>query len=187
MGDHCTVCEKDVGDKFAICDSCHCIQHPVEACTGLSSSELRAVIIQKRTQECRTSFKNIPTLLREIKSFKTEFTSLKKEVDELKNEMKTWKDENKNLKSEMTMLKEVIKNTNENTVTISTKRDSGSSGATKWENNVIVANVRESQDAKQTKKLFRFEEIKKEKYHTTKRRGCKHNKKTFQKLWNNPG
>ncbi|KAG5876694.1 hypothetical protein JTB14_025820 [Gonioctena quinquepunctata] len=94
----------------------------VEACTGLSSSELRAVIIQKRTlvyfcQECRTSFKNIPTLL----SFKTEFTSLKKEVDELKNEMKTWKDENKNLKSEMTMLKEVIKNANENTVTISNK------------------------------------------------------------------
>ncbi|KAG5863799.1 hypothetical protein JTB14_025151 [Gonioctena quinquepunctata] len=148
MGDHCTVCEKDVGDKFAICDSCHCIQHPVEACTGLSSSELRAVIIQKRTlvyfcQECRTSFKNIPTLLREIKSFKTEFTSLKKEVDELKNEMKTWKDENKNLKSEMTMLKEVIKNTNENenTVTISNENVIAEVlERQKRENNVIVAN-----------------------------------------------
>ncbi|KAG5884373.1 hypothetical protein JTB14_003320 [Gonioctena quinquepunctata] len=109
MGDRCRVCEKDVGDKSAICDSCHGLQHPVGACTGLSSSELRAVIIQKRTlvyfcQECRTSFKNIPTLLREIKSFKTEFTSLKKEVDQLKNEMKNWKDENKTLKSEMTML-----------------------------------------------------------------------------------
>ncbi|KAG5882975.1 hypothetical protein JTB14_026433 [Gonioctena quinquepunctata] len=64
----------------------------VIACTGLAASEVRAVVIQKRSLvffcgECREAFKSAPALIRQIQNM--EFTSeyMKKEVDSLRFEL----------------------------------------------------------------------------------------------------
>ncbi|KAG5898999.1 hypothetical protein JTB14_001525 [Gonioctena quinquepunctata] len=121
MTDACTKCNQDLGDKYAVCDSCHSVQHPSETCTGLSSSELRAVVLAKRTwayfcQECRISFRNVPALLREMKSFKTEVTSLRSEMNILKTEVESLITEKIALKTEINDLRNEVKQIKENEV-----------------------------------------------------------------------
>uniref|UniRef100_A0A6P7FVK1 Uncharacterized protein LOC114334520 n=1 Tax=Diabrotica virgifera virgifera TaxID=50390 RepID=A0A6P7FVK1_DIAVI len=88
-GDNCAPCGDALGDKLVACDSCHITVHPNETCTGLAASELRAVIIQKRTlnyfcSDCRLSFKSVPKLIREIETLRSEVSSLKSEIKKLK-------------------------------------------------------------------------------------------------------
>lgn len=63
--------------------------HPLEECTGLASSELRAVILQKRTlmffcKDCRHAFKSAPALMRQIEALKSEVIALKQEIEDIK-------------------------------------------------------------------------------------------------------
>lgn len=90
MTSKCETCGDPLGDKFIVCDSCHISMHPTEGCTGLGASELRAVVIQKRTlvyfcEDCRKAFKSVPNLLRQIDSLRSEVNSLKDEVRRLKD------------------------------------------------------------------------------------------------------
>lgn len=90
MASKCETCGDVLGDKFIACDSCHVLTHPSEGCTGLGASELRAVVIQKRTlvyfcEECRQAFKSVPKLLRQIDNLRSEVNSLKDEILKLKD------------------------------------------------------------------------------------------------------
>uniref|UniRef100_A0A6P7GB43 Uncharacterized protein LOC114340024 n=1 Tax=Diabrotica virgifera virgifera TaxID=50390 RepID=A0A6P7GB43_DIAVI len=91
MVSKCSSCNDDLLDKFVACDSCHVTVHQSEHCTGLCASELRAVVIQKRTlmyfcADCRLSFKSVPKLIREIDNFKNELSALKQDMLKLKAE-----------------------------------------------------------------------------------------------------
>lgn len=93
MSNRCGTCDKDLGDKPVCCDSCHIAMHPIEDCTGLAPSELRAVILQRRTlmflcKSCRTAFKSAPSLLRQIEVLASEVKSLKQEMNLLKQQAK---------------------------------------------------------------------------------------------------
>lgn len=148
MSDLCETCKEPVEDKFANCDSCHVTQHPTEACTGLSPTELRSVVLSKRTlvyfcQECRESFRSVPVLLREIRNFKNEVSALKVEVNEIRNEMTSLISENKSLKLEVSKLKnknshDEHSTTDENIMMELIERQ-------KREKNIIIANLKESQ------------------------------------------
>ncbi|CAG9763847.1 unnamed protein product [Ceutorhynchus assimilis] len=87
----CDICEEKIpdGTKVVCCDSCHVIMHPVEACTGLNASELRAAVIQKRTlmffcKTCREAFRAAPALVRQIKDLKEEIEGIKRELEGVK-------------------------------------------------------------------------------------------------------
>ncbi|KAL3287328.1 hypothetical protein HHI36_001803 [Cryptolaemus montrouzieri] len=110
MSPLCKVCSGSIEDKPICCDSCHIAQHPTEAYTGLCSSELRAVVLLKRTmfyfcQNYRVSFKSIPMLLREMQAFKAEILSVKNEVEVLKEEIGELRSENVSIKDEIAQLK----------------------------------------------------------------------------------
>lgn len=88
---NCNSCKNTIPEasKAVCCDSCHIVMHPLEACTGLNASELRAVVIQKRTmlyfcKTCREAFKNVPALLHQIGELKNELELLKKELETVK-------------------------------------------------------------------------------------------------------
>ncbi|KAJ8982416.1 hypothetical protein NQ317_017218 [Molorchus minor] len=91
--DQCGTCKLKISDddKFISCDSCRVMLHLQEKCCTLSSTEIRAVVMQKRTllffcDECRTAFKNVPMLIRKIKDLDSEVDRLKHEVELLKNQ-----------------------------------------------------------------------------------------------------
>lgn len=154
MSDTSPVCKQNLGDKYAVCDSCHSVQHPVESCTGLSSSELRAVVLSKRTlvyfcQECRISFKSIPTLLTEIRNFKSEVISLKQEMNTLKAEVTSLMTENSTLKIEINSLKYEGRHRKENDFSEVASNESVIMELLerqKRESNIMIANVCESQE-----------------------------------------
>lgn len=89
----CASCQQDFNDndKFATCDSCHIAVHANERCASLSLTEVRAILLQKRSlaffcQECRSAFKSVPLLIRQINDLKLEVLELKKEVNTLKEQ-----------------------------------------------------------------------------------------------------
>lgn len=110
MPDICETCKFHLDDRIITCESCHGAQHLTESCTGLSSTELRALILVKKTlfyfcQACRDAFKSLSMPLREINSFKNELIAQKREINEVRNLLKSLKDENNSLKSELILLK----------------------------------------------------------------------------------
>lgn len=92
----CSKCNQGVkaDDKQIFCDCCRVTYHLNESCSELSASELRAVVLQKRTlmflcPECRDAFKSAPMVIRRVKELQTEVDTLKKEIMELKNSQRT--------------------------------------------------------------------------------------------------
>lgn len=92
--EHCTTCQLVLGpdDKQIVaCDSCRSRTHVAENCSGLSASEVRAVILQKRTlmhfcSECRNAFKSVPLMIRKIVKLEEEIESLKTKMQSLEQQ-----------------------------------------------------------------------------------------------------
>ncbi|CAG9822842.1 unnamed protein product [Phaedon cochleariae] len=98
MGDEdCKVCKLKIRDmKEAVCcDSCRDYMHtgPVKEknCSGLSTTELRAMVLQNRNiiffcNDCRDAFRSVPLLIRQITEIKNDVKTLKNDVEILKND-----------------------------------------------------------------------------------------------------
>lgn len=91
--DECGKCKSKISadEKFISCDSCRILLHLREKCCGMSPSEIKAVVIQKRVllffcDECRLAFKNVPMLIRKINDLSVEVEKLKKVVSELETQ-----------------------------------------------------------------------------------------------------
>lgn len=90
----CVTCKlniKDKDEKIIGCDSCNVTMHLNEKCTGLSPSELRAIVIQKRVilffcEDCRGAFKRVPVLIKKLDEMQHIIESLQKEVQQLKDQ-----------------------------------------------------------------------------------------------------
>lgn len=90
----CSACKLDLGgdDKQIVaCDSCRSRFHLAEKCSGLSTSEARAVILQKRNlmhfcQDCREAFKGVPVMVRKIVQMEQEIQTLKHKIETLEKE-----------------------------------------------------------------------------------------------------
>lgn len=84
----CSACLLDLGadDKQTVaCDSCRSRTHIAERCSGLSTSESRAVVLQKRTlmhfcNDCRDAFKSVPIMVRKMVKMEEEIKSLQERV-----------------------------------------------------------------------------------------------------------
>ncbi|CAG9769627.1 unnamed protein product [Ceutorhynchus assimilis] len=87
----CNKCEDAIGveDKNVTCDCCRVAFHLAEGCSGLSSSEQRKVVLQKRLlmylcAKCRNAFKSAPMVIEKIEKLQDEVIKLKKEIEVLK-------------------------------------------------------------------------------------------------------
>uniref|UniRef100_A0A6P7GXQ7 Uncharacterized protein LOC114347768 n=1 Tax=Diabrotica virgifera virgifera TaxID=50390 RepID=A0A6P7GXQ7_DIAVI len=88
----CKQCNLEIKsqDKHIYCDCCRTTFHLTEECSGMSASEMRAVVLQKRTLmflclECRDAFKSAPMVVRKMSELQDEVNSLKRELQELKS------------------------------------------------------------------------------------------------------
>lgn len=87
----CGKCRVEITEKerFMSCDCCKIPVHLTEECAGLCASEIKAVVIQKRVllffcDDCRTSFKQVPLLVRKVQELQKEVKDLRDEVKQLK-------------------------------------------------------------------------------------------------------
>nr|XP_023018000.1 stress response protein NST1-like [Leptinotarsa decemlineata] len=90
----CNTCNLEMTPGEGVCcDSCQVTTHSTLNCSGISTSEVRAIVLQKRSllyfcEECREAFKSVPKLLREIRDMRKEMNTLKQEVEDLKQKEK---------------------------------------------------------------------------------------------------
>lgn len=87
----CEKCKQVVSpqDKQVNCDCCRVIFHLTEDCAGMSTSEQRAIVLQKRCLlyfcgECRDAFKAAPLVIRRVKELQEEVNTLKQELQALR-------------------------------------------------------------------------------------------------------
>lgn len=88
---NCSICSLDLGTderQTIACDSCRTRMHLNERCSGLSASEVRAVILQKRVlmhfcETCRVAFKSVPIMVRKMIAMEEEIKSLKEKISAL--------------------------------------------------------------------------------------------------------
>lgn len=87
----CEKCKQVVNshDKQVVCDCCRVVFHLTEDCTGMSTSEQRAIVLQKRCLlyfcgECRDAFKATPLIMRKVQELQEEVKILKQELQALK-------------------------------------------------------------------------------------------------------
>lgn len=90
----CPVCLTELGadDRQTVaCDSCRSRTHIQEKCSGLSTSESRAVVLQKRTlmyfcPDCREAFKSVPMMVRKMVKMEEDIQALQQKVLTLERE-----------------------------------------------------------------------------------------------------
>ncbi|KAG5875030.1 hypothetical protein JTB14_008139 [Gonioctena quinquepunctata] len=87
---HCKLPVKEDEDEFVQCDSCKTCFHTTKKCSITSSTEARVFTLQKRMliffcDDCLTSFKQVPQLLRKINKLEEDIVILKDEVKSLKS------------------------------------------------------------------------------------------------------
>ncbi|KAJ8948782.1 hypothetical protein NQ318_022913 [Aromia moschata] len=76
-------------EESLYCDSCQVVTHANFKCSGVSTTEVRAITLQKRNllyfcQDCRDAFKTVPKFIREMKNMQNEIDDLKEQIKELK-------------------------------------------------------------------------------------------------------
>lgn len=87
----CEKCKKRIeqDEDFIYCDCCKAAYHTIKSCTVMSTTEIRAMMLQKQRSviyfcdSCKSSFLKLPMLINKIVSLESEVSVLRNEVSSL--------------------------------------------------------------------------------------------------------